>query len=170
MPTSTSCLGLTTSCSIGRTKIRCLTGSYESSTHLNCSRAQNIPLFRPMVASVELMASTFPWAVHNTGDAQTRHTQSQCTAPQNSPPKTAPQNPGSGGSGGSAVVTCSSEADEHGGGVEAPDAGLDEHGDVRAGDQTDTTSATTERTTRLNPVTRLSPAFTVQQGQTRLPH
>ena len=94
-------------------------------------------------------------------------------SPPKQPPKTAPQNPGSGGSGGSggsAVVTCSSEADEHGGGVEAPDAGLDEHGDVRAGDQTDTTSATTERTTRLNPVNLLSPVITVQQSPTRRPH
>lgn len=34
--------------------------------YLNWSSAQNIPLFLPMVLSLELMASTFPWAVQRT--------------------------------------------------------------------------------------------------------
>lgn len=34
--------------------------------HLNWKIAQNMPLFLPMVLSVELMVSTFPWAVHKT--------------------------------------------------------------------------------------------------------
>lgn len=34
--------------------------------HLNWKSAQNIPLFLPMVVSVELIVSTFPWAVHRT--------------------------------------------------------------------------------------------------------
>lgn len=39
-------------------------------TYLNCSSAQKMPLFLPMVLSVELMVSTLPCAVHRTA-AQT---------------------------------------------------------------------------------------------------
>lgn len=50
--------------------------------HLNCSSAQKMPLFLPMVSSEELMASTFPWAVHRTetqrGNINTEKTCSTC--------------------------------------------------------------------------------------------
>lgn len=113
-----------TSCGKKRTLEKVHHSSQNSSgfgkrVYLNCISAQNMPLFLPMLVSVELMASTFPWAVHKTG-VQT--TMKMYTCGKETVPQVDPR----------CLLTCCSDSNQHRGRVEAPGVRVDEHGDVAA--------------------------------------
>lgn len=79
-----------------------------------------MPLFLPMVLSVELMVSTLPCAVHSTATQTGRvNTHGRETA--------------DGSEAAADAFTCSSDPNQHGGRVEGPGVGLDEHSDVATG-------------------------------------